>query len=88
MCNIRADFVRKPGQLQSRRLFSLQLSEPYPVTGEGDKRSKSVKYKTLAFFVSNSPVFATIKKKVNIIFDIRNLSCILPVGMSHCHTHL
>ena len=49
MRNIRADFVRKPGQLQSRRLFSLQLSEPYPVTGEGKERSKSVKYKTLFF---------------------------------------
>ena len=42
MCNIRADFVRKPGRLRSRRLFSLQLSEPYPVTGEGKERSKSV----------------------------------------------
>ena len=49
MLNIRADFVGKPGQLQSRRLFSLQLSEPYPVTGEGKERSKSVNYKTLAF---------------------------------------
>ena len=40
MCNVMADFVRKPGQLQSRRLFSLQLSEPYPVTEGGEREIK------------------------------------------------